>query len=174
MLAWAGGLHGCWEKWHTWIINQTRRHSRQKASHGRVLMHANVYLFWGQVEPRTEPSRQWKEREREKENTYLFNCSPIAAEAWMYSNPTWQWRQGEMGTTVPADVPRCDMESDYQGTSAAMSPRLRSLDLSYKRRMRDILEHMANVWLAVMWGHALVFSSSIFGSSPEPHYVLRL
>lgn len=27
-------------------------------------MHANVYLFWGQVEPRTEPSQQRKERER--------------------------------------------------------------------------------------------------------------
>lgn len=25
-------------------------------------MHANVYLFWGQVEPRTEPSRQRRER----------------------------------------------------------------------------------------------------------------
>lgn len=64
-------------KQHTRIINQTRRHSGQKASQGRVLMHANVYLFWGQVESRTEPRRQWEERG----STYSLDCSPIAAEA---------------------------------------------------------------------------------------------
>lgn len=37
-----------------------------RQSHGRVLMHANVYSFWGQVEPRTEPSQQqrWRGKKR--------------------------------------------------------------------------------------------------------------
>lgn len=61
-------------------------------------MHANVYSFWGQVEPRTEPSQQQRERksregegertEREGEreskreqitarlSSYSFCCSP--------------------------------------------------------------------------------------------------
>lgn len=31
-------------------------------------MHANVYSFWGQVEPRTEPSQQqrWREKKKKK------------------------------------------------------------------------------------------------------------
>lgn len=54
-------------------------------------MHANVYSFWGQVEPRTEPSRQQrgrKSRERERGgeskreqitarvSSYSFCCGP--------------------------------------------------------------------------------------------------
>lgn len=34
-------------------------------SHGRVLMHANVYSFRGQIEPRTEASSWQMEMERE-------------------------------------------------------------------------------------------------------------
>lgn len=53
-------------------------------------MHANVYSFWGQVEPRTEPSpsqrgkKKNKSAEREKGEhiterlrTYSFCCGPI-------------------------------------------------------------------------------------------------
>lgn len=52
-------------------------------------MHANVYSFWGQVEPRTEPSQQQRgrksterERDREREHitarvsSYSCCCSP--------------------------------------------------------------------------------------------------
>lgn len=84
-----------------------------RQSHGRVLMHANVYSFWGQVEPRTEPRQQQRWRKKKKEQsteragegrkggrTYdgsgerLFIVPrPAAAEAWMRSKSTWQRRQ---------------------------------------------------------------------------------
>lgn len=34
-------------------------------------MHANVYSFWGQVEPRTEPSRQQRGKKSKRRDEHI-------------------------------------------------------------------------------------------------------
>lgn len=101
-------------------------------------MHANVYLFWGQVEPRREPSQQQKDRAGERERAPIYSTVvqlQLRHECILNQRDS----GGKVKWEQPCQqmFPRCDMESHfYQSTSAALSPLLRPgfvIQASYAR-----------------------------------------
>lgn len=106
-------------------------------------MHANVYLFWGQVEPRREPSQQQKDRAGERERAPIYSTVvqlQLRHECILNQRDS----GGKVKWEQPCQqmFPRCDMESHI---IRAHQQLFLDLDLSYKLLTQDIHEHMANV-----------------------------